>query len=106
MSLATPVSACPWADSSTSCCEAFDTLEIEIEIESDDPGSPVVSVPVGGTGLSFEEQAADLLEDFDSSRAEGDLVGSGPGQSAPNCMGAIREMLVESQGADWHRGPR
>jgi hypothetical protein len=64
-------------------------------VTSDDPVQPQVAVPVSGEGVSLVDQAAQLLEVFDDSLAQGLLVPLGPGWSADRRAAAFRQMLVE-----------
>ena len=57
----------------------------------------MVSIPLSGKGLSFEDQAGALVKGFDEGVAAGDLSGSGPGGSAPGRLDAMRNMLVRAE---------
>jgi|GEM_PF-3235078 len=74
-----------------------DILYAVLEITSDDPDEPVVSVNLVGVGVIIEvppsEQIEQILEFFDISVAGGTLVGVGPGNSASNRLKALRNML-------------
>lgn len=74
-----------------------DILYAVLEITSDDPDEPVVTVNLVGVGLVIEvppsEQIEQILEFFDISVADGTLVGVGPGNSASNRLNALRNML-------------
>ena len=68
-----------------------------LEISSDDPDEPVVSVNLVGVGVVVEvppaEQIEDILEFFDTSVADGTLEGVGPGNYPVNRLKALRNML-------------
>lgn len=67
-----------------------------LRITSDDPEEPVIGVPIGGSGVSYDDQAMALLEFFDASVASGDLIGDGPGASASWRLHALRNMIEAS----------
>jgi hypothetical protein len=67
-----------------------------LQIESSDPGSPVITVSLGGVGVSQQPpptSVADILAFFDASVANGSLVGYGPGKSAEGRKNALRNMI-------------
>jgi hypothetical protein len=64
-----------------------------LRIESDDPDTPVLTVELQAFGVGLAQQAQDLVWGFDEGLAEGDLVGSGPGNSGTGRAGALRNML-------------
>ena len=72
-------------------------LSAVLEISSDDPDEPVVSVNLIGIGVIIEvppaEQIEDILEFFDTSVADGTLEGVGPGNHPVNRLKALRNML-------------
>lgn len=65
-----------------------------LEITSGDPDRPTVPVPLSGTAIGFPAQARALVDALDQGRAQGDLMGAGPGRSGPGRAGALRNMLV------------
>jgi beta propeller repeat protein len=68
-----------------------------LEIRSDDPDEPVVTVALQGAGVPVEDppgqQIAEILQFFDESVDAGTLVGNGPGHSGPGRLKALRNML-------------
>jgi len=67
-----------------------------LEINSNDPESPTVTVPLNGEGVTQETppvSIADILAFFDASIADGTLVGEGPGYSATGRLHALRNMI-------------
>ena len=67
-----------------------------IEIESNDSSNSTVSVSLGGVGVGYAPppaSVADILAFFDSSVADGTLVGNGPGKSADRRRRALRNMI-------------
>jgi hypothetical protein len=74
-----------------------DILCSVLEITSDDPDEPVITINLAGIGVIIEvppsEQIEQILEFFDISVADGTLVGVGPGNSASNRLKALRNML-------------
>lgn len=72
-----------------------------LEIESNDMGSPIVSVSLAGMGVADEPPpsatVADILAFFDASVADGTLVGNGPGKSADGRKRALRN-IIEAAG--------
>jgi beta propeller repeat protein len=72
----------------------FDSV---FEITSTDPKNNVVDVSFKGTGVKVQvppsQQIQDILAFFDSSVANGTLLGNGPGNSANGRRNALRNML-------------
>ena len=68
-----------------------------LEITSNDPGSPMVSLVLTGTGTAVArppiEQIEDIIDFVSDAVAEGTLLGSGPGKSAPGRVTAFENML-------------
>lgn len=68
-----------------------------LEIISDDEDEGVVEVALSGVGVSEElppdEQIAEILDFFDTSVADGNLAGQGPGNSAERRLNALRNMI-------------
>ena len=68
-----------------------------LQLQSDDPDEPVVTLPLQGAGASVEEppvqQIAEILQLFDESVDAGTLVGDGPGHSGEGRLKALRNML-------------
>jgi hypothetical protein len=66
-------------------------------IETDDADQASVDVALSGNGVSTDEppseQIAAILEFFDTSVTDGDLSGSGNGNSANGRLGALRNMI-------------
>jgi probable HAF family extracellular repeat protein len=65
-------------------------------VQSDDPLQPATRVVLSGNGVAAEtpaDELADVIAFFDSSVADGTLVGSGPGGSAAGRLNALRNML-------------
>lgn len=65
-------------------------------VESNDPGSPTVTVALQGTGVSTAPpptSVAEMLAFYDASVANGTLVGSGPGKSADGRRNALRNKI-------------
>lgn len=68
-----------------------------LEISSDDLDEPIVQVDLIGVGVVVEvppsEQIEQILEFFDTSVADGNLVGVGPGNSANKKLNALINMF-------------
>jgi hypothetical protein len=71
-------------------------LRAQVLIGSSDPNRPAVAVPLLGIALSFAQQIDKLIDAFDAGVLRGDLVGTGPGASAPHRLEALRNMLEEA----------
>lgn len=79
----------------TPSCEGYSCASLEIG--SDDPVNPIVTVALEGVGVASAPPPVtieDTLAFFDASVADGTLVGSGPGDSAEKRLNALRNMLV------------
>jgi hypothetical protein len=69
-------------------------VEGQLEISSDDPDSPLVTVDLVGEGVPFDDQVMQLLDEvFDPAVENGTLMGEGPGHSGPGRLGALRNMI-------------
>lgn len=67
-----------------------------LEINSNDPESPIVLVSLNGEGVTQETppvSVADILAFFDASITDGTLFGEGHGNSAGGRLNALRNML-------------
>jgi hypothetical protein len=67
-----------------------------LDIESNDMGSPIVTVSLAGMGVAEEPPplaVEDILAFFDASLADGTLYGSGPGTSADGRRRALRNKI-------------
>ena len=75
----------------------------ELGILSNDGAETFVSVAIQGEGVVTAippaEQVADILAFIESSVAAGTLAGDGPGKSAENRLGALKNM-IEAAGED------
>jgi hypothetical protein len=71
-----------------------------LDIVSNDPISPTVTVNFAGTGVPSEPpvSVADILAFFDSSVADGTLYGDGMGKSADGRRDALRNMIKAAGG--------
>lgn len=68
-----------------------------LEVASNDPARPVLTVEFSGTGMATTPPTVeDVLAEFDEWVAEGTLVGSGPGGSAEGRLGALRNMIAQA----------
>jgi hypothetical protein len=72
--------------------------DLIIDFEVSDIQYPSVIVPLKGKAVAAkptpEQQIADILAFFDAAVEAGNLMGSGPGASAPNRLKALRNMIV------------
>jgi len=68
-----------------------------LEVTSNDSDEGVVEVVLAGAGVCSElppdEQIAEVLDYFDDSVADGNLVGEGPGNSASRRLNALKNMI-------------
>ncbi|MHC4525968.1 MAG: hypothetical protein ACYSU8_10625, partial [Planctomycetota bacterium] len=68
-----------------------------IQILSDDEDEPEVYVDLSGVGIITEvpptQQIQNILDYFDTSVADGTLIGYGPGNSASKRLNALRNMI-------------
>ena len=66
-----------------------------LEMYSNDPARPVVTVDLAGTGVAATPSPVeDVLASFDEWVGVGTLVGGGPGNSAEGRLGALRNMIA------------
>jgi len=80
----------------TPSTEGYFSAELKIIIDRYE----IVSIPLDGTGVSKQsppEALQDIFNFFDSSVANGTLVGNGPGNSADGKLNALRNMLIETR---------
>jgi hypothetical protein len=68
----------------------------QVQIDSTDPDHSSIIVSLTGNGLSFAEQIDNLVVALDTGVLQGDLQGSGPGESAAERLDALRNMLVQA----------
>ena len=68
-----------------------------LDIASDDPDQGLIQVGLNGAGVSAGipplQQIADILTFIDSSVGNGSLAGSGPGNSGPGRLNALKNMI-------------
>jgi hypothetical protein len=69
-------------------------VEGTLEVTSDDPDSPLLTVSLVGEGVPLDDPVMALLDEvFDPAVDDGTLVGDGPGSSGPGRLRALRNMI-------------